>query len=339
MTDPHFLSLVAGPANPLLWDRPLHELVSQQALQYEDHTAVQFPWQCMQMSYRQLAKQSEVMARALLSHRLKCGDFIAIMAGNCFQYLVAFLGAGRIGCPFVVLNNTYTLQEVSSALSLTARKAVLLAGNIGAKSLTSHLNYICKSRDLPQLRHVVALAGDVPSTKSLRNVTKYEDFLSAARHVHETDLEEAENRVMPDDILNLQFTSGTTGSPKAATLTHNNLLNNGRFVGDAMHLTRQDVIACSPPLFHCFGLVMGFLASFTHGSKLVFPCDQFDANQTLDVIYSEKCTALLEVPTMFVAMLEANKRRRRLINTVRTVLSLDRRYHPSSCCSLVMSLA
>ncbi|CAK7220380.1 hypothetical protein SCUCBS95973_004134 [Sporothrix curviconia] len=134
----------------------------------------------------------------------------------------------------------------------------------------------------------------------------------------------AESRVMANDILNLQFTSGTTGRPKAACLTHRNILNDAMFVGAAMKLTPVDVVSCPPPLFHCFGLVMGFLAAFYHGSSIVFPFDTFDAEKTVESVLREKVTALLGVPTMFFAQLELlDKQKGRFapFTTVRTGLA------------------
>ena len=321
VADRQSLSFVSGPTKPSLWNKALGRIINDQADKYEARTATLFLWQNVQLSYRDLANQSEMMTKAMLSRGLQHGDCVAIMAGNCFQYLVAFLAAARLGCPYVVLNNTYSPQELFNALSLTTCKAIFLAESIGLKSLCKHFDFINNSADLPHLRQIIMLGGSRSSNKSPRAILSYDQFLSAASHVSRTELEQAERRVNPDDILNLQFTSGTTGSPKAAMLTHNNLLNNGHFVGAAMHLTPRDIVACPPPLFHCFGLVMGFLASFTHGSRIVFPSDQFNAEQALDAVYKAKCTALLGVPTMFVAILEANKRKNYTIKTVRTGLA------------------
>ncbi|CAK7235925.1 hypothetical protein SBRCBS47491_009462 [Sporothrix bragantina] len=145
-------------------------------------------------------------------------------------------------------------------------------------------------------------------------------------HFRATDaeLEAAESLVVVNDILNLQFTSGTTGRPKAACFTHRNILNDAMFVGAAMKLTLADVVSCPPPLFHCFGLVMGFLASFHHGSSIVFPSDTFNAEKTIESVINDRVTALLGVPTMFFAQLELlNKHKDRFgtFTTARTGLA------------------
>lgn len=315
-------SYVSGPTTPALWSKTLGQLIEEQAVQYGEHTAAAFPWQGVRLSFSDLWKKSEIMAKAMLSCGLKHGDRVAIMAGNRFQYITAFLGAARVGCPYVVLNNTYSPQELTNALSLSSCKMLFLAESIGVKTLSKHFDRVDKdTSDLPALKHVVMLSGQHRVDTTRREIMTYDGLLSRARNVDQMALQVAEAQVQPSDVLNLQFTSGTTGNPKAAMLTHDNLVNNGRFVGTKMRLTPKDIVACPPPLFHCFGLVMGFLATFAHGSSIVFPCDQFQADLVIDAVYHEKCTALLGVPTMFVAMLEANKRKGYQIETVRTGLA------------------
>lgn len=315
-------SYVSGPLTPALWSKTLSHLIEEQAVRYGSHTAAAFPWQDVRLSYRDLWDHSETLAKAMLSCGLQHGDCVAIMAGNCFQYITAFLGAARIGCPYVVLNNTYSPQELTNALSLSGCKMLFLAESIGVKSLSKHFDRVEKDiSNFPALKHVIMLSGQYQLNNTSREILVFDELLSRARTVDQMTLQAAERQVQPNDVLNLQFTSGTTGNPKAAMLTHNNLVNNGRLVGAKMRLTPDDVVACPPPLFHCFGLVMGFLASVAHGSSIVFPSDQFRADLALDAVYHEKCTALLGVPTMFVAMLETNKQKGYQINTVRTGLA------------------
>ncbi|KAK7885648.1 hypothetical protein LTR67_009999 [Exophiala xenobiotica] len=237
------------------------------------------------------------------------------MAGNCYQYVEAFLAAARIGCPFVVLNNTYSPKEVVNALRVVSCKLLLIASKIGTRSLASHINALTEhATNVP----IVLLSKDAASESLHRNMTSYSTFVGGRHTINRDTLKQAESQVLCDDIVNLQFTSGTTGAPKAAMLSHKNIINNGRFVGDAMKLVPSDSVCCPPPLFHCFGLVMGFLGSVTHGSTIVFPCDQFDAHLVLDALYEEKCTALYGVPTMFIAEIEANQKKKYKITSVRT---------------------
>ncbi|KAK6382999.1 putative NRPS-like protein biosynthetic cluster [Exophiala oligosperma] len=306
------MSFVSGSRSPPLWEETLGELIDRHAVKYGTHTAAQFPWQQNhKLSYNDLASRSQVIARSMLARGLKHGDCVAIMAGNCYQYIETFLAAARIGCPFVVLNNTYTPKELVSALQASSCRLLFIASTIKLKNLSTHIDETRKK--LPSLPFV--LLASKPGMKD------YSSFVKEGRTITTTALKEAESFVGNSDMLNLQFTSGTTGMPKAAMLTHRNLINNGRFIGAAMNLNSADVICCPPPLFHCFGLVLGFLASFIHGSTIIFPCDQFDPDQVLDALHAHKCTALLGVPTMFIAEIEANKKKKLNITTVRTGLA------------------
>lgn len=134
-------------------------------------------------------------------------------------------------------------------------------------------------------------------------LTTYDDLLAQGFKVGAERLHHAETKVLPHLVCNLQFTSGTTGLPKAAMLTHHNIINNSRFIGDRMRLTPDDVLCCPPPLFHCFGLVLGMMAVFTHGAKIVYPAEIFDPKATLQAIKNEQCTAVHGVPAMFDSIL------------------------------------
>ncbi|KAJ5892131.1 acetyl-CoA synthetase-like protein [Penicillium subrubescens] len=306
--DPN-LAIVHGPKEPALWTKTLGNFIDEQAASFGERPCVIFPWQSVRLSYGQLADRSKVLAKAMLEMGLRHGDCVGIMAGNCYQYIEVFLGGARIGCPAVVLNNTYTPSELQNATSRSACKLVFIASTIGSRDLSGHIKALVGSSSqksmLPELRRVVYLGNGALEQGGVE-MQSYSTFTSNGHSVFMNDrvLKRAENGVTPEDVLNLQFTSGTTGSPKAAMLTSNNLLNDARFVGDAMALTPEDVICCPPPLFHCFGLVLGFLASFTHGSSIVFPSDFFDVKRVVDAIVDEDATVLLGVPTMYVSELE-----------------------------------
>lgn len=149
------------------------------------------------------------------------------------------------------------------------------------------------SESLPALEQIVILAGSVP------NLTSYDEALEIGSKIPERSIRQVQSRLSPYETCNLQFTSGSTGAPKAAMLTHFGLLNNSRFIGDRMRFTDEDILCCPPPLFHCFGLVLGLLAVITHGAKIVYPSDVFDGAAVLKAISEEHCTALHGVPAMF----------------------------------------
>ncbi|KAJ5385960.1 acetyl-CoA synthetase-like protein [Penicillium cosmopolitanum] len=319
-------ALVHGAKAPPLWFKTLGALIDEQANRYEDHTAAVFSWQNVRLSYRQLSDRSKVLGKAMLEMGLRNGDCIGIMAGNCYQYIEVFLAGGRIGCPVVVLNNTYTAEELRNAVQKSSCKLVFLASEIGSRNLSGHINILRgssrKNPALPDLRRVVCLGGSQVGEAGVEMQT-YNTFTSNGHSVFMNDsvLKRAESLVRPDDVLNLQFTSGTTGSPKAAMLTHTNLINNARFVGDAMALTHEDVLCCPPPLFHCFGLVLGFLDTYTHGSTIVFPSDFFDVGKVVDALVEEDVTVLLGVPTMYISELEVMEKTGQRPRRLRTGLA------------------
>ncbi|CAM1501357.1 Fc.00g105190.m01.CDS01 [Cosmosporella sp. VM-42] len=288
------LSLVQGPTTPELYIRTLGSIIRQQTKRFGDRIAVKAPWQSVQLTYRELGDRSVVIAKAILGMGLKHGECVGVMAGNCHQYLEIFLGASRIGCPVVAINNTFSPEELQTALS----------------------------RSNAELKRIVILGETAPSSQGIESQT-YNAFVTTglSSDMDSAVLDQFERKVDPADVLNLQFTSGTTGLPKAASLTHINLINDARFVGNAMRLTEEDIVCCPPPLFHCFGLVMGFLSSFCYGSCIVFPSDNFNAEKTIHAVVNEKVTALLGVPTMFYAEMEALEKTQLKITTVRTGLA------------------
>ncbi|KAL6230264.1 hypothetical protein BDW75DRAFT_76384 [Aspergillus navahoensis] len=303
-------AFVQGPSEPELWHKKLGDLIDEQEERFGDRDALIVPWQSAKLSYRQLAEQSRLVARALLGLGLQHGDCVGIMAGNCYQYIEVFLGGARIGCPVVVLNTTYTSKELKNAVRQSSCKVVFISPSIGDKNLAAHIDVLRgrepRNPSLPELTSLVLLGHCAPNRDSGVEIQEYKAFTARGLSVFLSSfvLKRAERKVQPDDVLNLQFTSGTTGSPKAAALTHVNLVNNARFVGQAMQLGPEDVICSPPPLFHCFGLVMGFLASFCHGSTIVFPAQYFDAAKVAAALIQYNATVFLGVPTMYLGVLD-----------------------------------
>lgn len=316
-------SVVSGPRDVPLLSFTLGELLEKQARLYGSREAIGFPQQKVRLTYQQLADRSKTVASSLLAAGLRHGDKVGIMAGNCYQYIEMFLAGGRIGCPVVVLNNTYSPQELLNAVSASDCKVLMMANFVGPRSLSDHMGLLRISKT--KLKEIVLLgpAVDDQGGSSTPKIISYDDLLSRGASGIQSDdqVQRAEALVTADDVANVQFTSGTTGSPKAAMLTHINIINNGQFVGDRLNLEPCSIVCCPPPLFHCFGLVMGFLGAFTHGSSIIMPSDVFDPGATLDAIAAEKCTALLGVPTMFVAELELNRKKKLKITSVKTALA------------------
>ncbi|KAL1989795.1 hypothetical protein VTN49DRAFT_6992 [Thermomyces lanuginosus] len=222
------------------------------------------------------------------------------MAGNCEQYVSLFFAAAYVGAILVVINNTYTKPEIMYALGHTECKLLFITPRIGRYNLEETVNFLGTPdviKTLPSLRETIILRGKYGKFRT------YNDIIDAGSVVSPDDVEKRANIVSPFDVCNLQFTSGSTGNPKASMLTHHNIVNNSRFIGDRMDFTSSDVLCCPPPLFHCFGLVLGLLACITHGAKIVYPSETFDPEMVLKAISQERCTALHGVPTMFEAVL------------------------------------
>ncbi|KDE85286.1 acyl-CoA synthetases /AMP-acid ligases II [Aspergillus oryzae 100-8] len=320
------LSIVYGPTQPPLLDITLGELLALQSLQYGEHECLVFPWTGTRWTYSALNDEADRLAQGLLAIGIHKGDRIGIMAGNCEQYISVFFAAARVGAILVVLNNTYTPSELYYALEHTGSCAFIhyeLASMLRVYScyLDCRLLFMTPRIGRHNLMEVLSKMGPHPKRKGssaaleeiviLRgehfNFPTYSSVIERGLSVSSNALLDRQAQLRPDDVCNLQFTSGSTGNPKAAMLTHHNLVNNSRFIGDRMDLTSFDILCCPPPLFHCFGLVLGMLAVVTHGAKIVFPSETFDPKSVLHAISDEKCTALHGVPTMFEAILSLPK--------------------------------
>ncbi|KAL4907116.1 hypothetical protein BDW74DRAFT_175901 [Aspergillus multicolor] len=299
------LSIVYGPTEPELLDVTLGELLTLQSLQYGDYECLVFPWTGARWTYADLNDEADRVARGMLAMGIQKGDRIGIMAGNCEQYISIFFAAARVGAILVVLNNTYTPSELYYALDHTDCRLLFLTPRINKHSLEEVLTKLGPhpkaAGTSKALEEIVVIRG------TYKDFTTYAQVIERGTPLPANALPERETQLQPEDVCNLQFTSGSTGNPKAAMLTHHNLVNNSRFIGDRMNLTSFDILCCPPPLFHCFGLVLGMLAVVTHGSKIIFPAETFDPLATLYAISDEKCTALHGVPTMFEAILSFDK--------------------------------
>ncbi|KAJ5081197.1 hypothetical protein N7456_013435 [Penicillium angulare] len=309
------LAVVNGSSDKSLWSRNLEHILQERSTQYKDKPAVIFPWQGVQLSFRELHDRAITVAESLLRAGVHHGDCIGIMAGNRYEYLEAFVGGGLIGCRVLVLNNTYRPWELEQALNRTECRILFLAPTIGSRSLIDHVNLLDNTSNrssLPSLSQIVFF-GDSPIGLTFKH-QNYDEFKKMGVDVCECEY--SRPIVQPGDIASFQLTSGTTGEPKVAMLSHLSMLNNARFVGQRLSISSNDVICCPPPLFHCFGLVMGFLAGVIQGATVVFPSDHFNPSETVDSVLKHKCTTLLGVPTMFIAELEMLQSRNQSINTV-----------------------
>ncbi|KIW88513.1 uncharacterized protein Z519_11082 [Cladophialophora bantiana CBS 173.52] len=306
---PTVLSILHGDSEVPLLDFTLGELLDFQCKRYGSKECLVVPWTGARWTYDRLREESIRLAKALVARGLRPGDRIGIMAGNCEQYVSVFFACMKLGCILVILNNTYTASEALYALKFTGTfsfapfdwiRSLFEVTECRILFATPQIGHHDNGQLLRQLRQE---PGTVEEIIILRgppsHFTPYTTLLETGAIESDKILEAASKGFSCHDVCNLQFTSGTTGNPKAAMLTHHSLVNNSRFIGDRMALTDQDVLCCPPPLFHCFGLVLGLLAIITHGGKVVYPAETFDAVACLRVISEERCTALHGVPAMF----------------------------------------
>jgi fatty-acyl-CoA synthase len=260
-------------------------------------------------TWAELAEQVEAFAAGLVAIGLQPGDRIGIWSPNNAEWVITQFATAKAGLILVNINPAYRLSEVEYALNKVGCKALITAtrfrtsdyigmiNTLAPEMAISHPGELHAAR-LPSLRAVIQIGGDDPGTFA---------FEKLAHHGREADhrrLKELAPQLQFDDPINIQFTSGTTGLPKGATLTHHNILNNGYFIGEILHYTEQDKVCIPVPMYHCFGMVIGVLACLTHGSAIVFPGEGFDPLATLQTVAEHRCTSLYGVPTMFIAELD-----------------------------------
>jgi fatty-acyl-CoA synthase len=266
--------------------------------------------QQVRWSWRELGERVDALAAGLLGLGLEPGDRVGIWAPNCAEWTLTQFATAKAGLILVNINPAYRRAELEYALNKVECKALVLAPALKtsdylaivadlAPELARAAPGALHARALPHLRIVVRLGeGHTPGMLNFDQVARSGGDAQRAR------LAQLAEALQFDDPINIQFTSGTTGFPKGATLTHRNILNNGFFVGEAIRLTEQDRLCIPVPLYHCFGMVMGNLGCLTHGATMVYPADAFDPLSVLETVAAERCTALYGVPTMFIAELD-----------------------------------
>ncbi|KAH7354822.1 hypothetical protein BKA65DRAFT_604925 [Rhexocercosporidium sp. MPI-PUGE-AT-0058] len=307
------LSLVRGISQPPLTRLNFAQLLKKQAKDHVDRLAILVTWTGARLTFAELDRRTRILARGLLGMGVQAGERIAILSGDDERYIELFFAAGRVGAILVVLNKIYTPQEVMRALKYTEPKLFFIADVLNKNPATAILERLATADFQPH--HTVLLRSDVIQISTL---TRWEDVLNYSKSTAESTLSKIEDAIDPDSIVNLQFTSGTTGSPKATMLSHYNVINNGLSIGSYLGFRPGDTLCCAPPLFHCFGLVVGLMAAFTSGAAIGFAGRDFDPVRVVDLLVAERCTALHAVPTMYIAIMKQMDKLGITIDTLRT---------------------
>jgi fatty-acyl-CoA synthase len=300
------------------------QALDRAAVTWADQTALIARAQDIRWTWHELRDHADAFAAGLLALGLRRGDRIGIWSLNRAEWTLTQFAAARAGLILVTINPAYRLSELEFALNKVGCVALVTATafknsdyigmvNALAPELAASIPGQLSSARLPQLRAVIQIGGP-PAPGAI----PFDDVAARGGEAERAELRELASLLQFDDAVNIQFTSGTTGSPKGVTLTHHNILNNGYFVGRAMQLTAADRICIPVPLYHCFGMVMGNLAAVTHGCAMVYPGEGFDPLATLEAVQAEGCTALYGVPTMFIAALDHPEFARFDFSTLRT---------------------
>ena len=261
-------------------------------------------WQDYRVTYRELWDRTTALAKGMLALGLEKGDRLGLFSPNRYEWVLTQYAAARVGAILVNINPAYKTQELGYVLRQSGASVLFLAPSF---------------RQTDYVAMVEAVRGECPGL--LRTVVFERDWdglLAAGAAVTDDDLARREASLQFDDPINIQYTSGTTGFPKGATLSHHNVVNNGFFVGEGIRLTSEDRLCIPVPFYHCFGMVMGNLGCTTHGATMVIPGEGFDARLVLETVAAERCTALYGVPTMFIGELDDPRRKDLDLSSLRT---------------------
>jgi fatty-acyl-CoA synthase len=303
-------SYVCGVSDAPLLGETIGQSLDKAVRRWGDREALVSPSHGVRWTWKEFADRVEALAAGFLALGLERGARIGVWSLNRPEWTLTQFAAAKAGLIFVTINPAYRLSELEFALAKVGCAAVVTATAFKTSNYMEMLNTLLpelaesvpghlRAAKLPQLRAVIQIGGPAcPGTIAFEDVT----HMGGARE--REALAALATSLQFDDAVNIQFTSGTTGSPKGVTLTHHNILNNGYFVGRAMRLSETDRICIPVPLYHCFGMVMGNLTAVTSGATMVYPGEGFDPLVTLQTIEREKCTTLYGVPTMFIAQLD-----------------------------------
>ncbi|KPK11461.1 MAG: AMP-binding protein [Acidithiobacillales bacterium SG8_45] len=319
-----------GGTEPLLGDT-IGEHFADISDKFPQHTAIVGLPQNRRLTYAELAQQADSLAKGLLAIGFTRGDRVGIWSTNNIEWYVLQLATAHIGVVLVNINPAYRSRELAYALERSEVQGLFLIPSFRSSHYVEMVSEIApeitscapdqlQCKDLPNLRRVVLYdpADPANTERPDSGYTLWQEVITAGESVGHNQLDEIAASLDRDDAINIQYTSGTTGFPKAVVLTHHNILNNAWFSARAMHFTEADRLVVPVPFYHCFGMVLANLLCLSVGACLVVACEHFDAELVLSAIEKEKCTAVHGVPTMFIAELEHPKFRQYDLTSLRT---------------------
>ncbi|MFO2462930.1 AMP-binding protein [Pseudomonas sp. 15FMM2] len=313
-----------GSQDKALLAMTIGQAFDQTVVRYPEDDALVVRHQHLRYTWRQLAEAVDLHARALLALGLQAGDRLGIWAPNCAQWCISQVASAKLGVILVNINPAYRSSELEYVLKQSGCQWLVCAGSFKTSDYHAMLQELVpelgeqpigqmQCEKLPELRGVISLDPRPPS-----GFLSWSQLAALGAEVPHTQLHDRQASLHFDQAVNIQYTSGTTGFPKGATLSHHNILNNGYMVGESLGLTVQDRLVIPVPLYHCFGMVMGNLGCITHGTTMIYPNDGFDPLLTLTAVAEEQATGLYGVPTMFIAMLDHPRRAEFDLSSLRT---------------------
>ena len=317
-------SYYKGADTPPLLDVTIPDYLDEIAARFPHRDALVSRHQGIRWSYAEYVCEIEKLARGLVALGIEPGDRVGIWAPNCVEWCLTQFATAKIGAILVCINPAYRVFELEYALNTSGCRAIVAAEQFKSSRYLEMLNHLApelaecepgrlRAERLPALEIVVRLGTDATA-----GMFSFADVCRMGGREQQAMLHRLESRLSTQDVINIQFTSGTTGNPKGAALTHYNILNNANQVAAGMKFTERDRLCIPVPMYHCFGMVMGSLACVTRGAAAVFPGDAFEPEEVLETVEAEHCTALHGVPTMFIAELEHPEFTRYDLTSLRT---------------------
>lgn len=284
------------------------QVVREQAALHPETEAYVYREHGIRKTYKEFDEETDRLAKAFIGIGIEKGEHIAIWSDNKREWLLSQYATGKMGGVLVTVNTSYQASELEYLLNQSDSTTLILGEEFKGSNYIDILNTVCpelktaekgnvKSAKLPHFKRVIVMGEN-----SYPGIYTWSEFEAFADKVSDEQLDERFNSMDPDDVINIQYTSGTTGFPKGVMLTHLNVVNNGKLVGDTMNLTERDRLCIPVPFFHCFGCVLGTMAAVTHSTTMVI-AEQFEPKRVLQMVQDEKCTGLHGVPTMFIAEL------------------------------------